>query len=186
MRKIILDLAVTLDGFIEGPNGEIDWLELDHGIDFADILIDILEGVDSVFYGRVSYEKWGHYHPGDKGGEKLKKAYDQLHSLDKYVFSTTLEDDGRATFIRSDIKEQVQQLKSQSGGNIWLYGGGKLITTFMNLGLVDVFRLAVHPVVLGQGKPLFRDIKDRTDLKLDSAQSWPSGVVLLKYTRAGA
>jgi dihydrofolate reductase len=187
MRKIILDLAVTLDGFIEGPNGEIDWLELDHGVDFADILSDIIKGVDSVFYGRVSYEKWGHYHPGDSGGLKLKQAYDRLHSLDKYVFSSQLAEDGKATVIRSDIKERVEELKNQPGGDIWLYGGGKLITTFINLDLVDVYRLAVHPVILGQGKPLFDNIKNRVNLKLDSSQSWPSGVVLLKYfvDRAG-
>ena len=148
-RKIILDLAVTLDGFIEGPNGEIDWLEKDIGIDFADVLNDILEGVDTIFHGRISYDKWGHYSP-ENGTEKLQDAYRSLHSKTKYVFSTSQKNDGKAFFIHSDIEEEVNKILQQPGENIWLYGGGKLITSFINLGLVDVYRLAVYPVILVQ------------------------------------
>jgi len=89
MRKIILDLAVTLDGFIEGPNGEIDWLEGDENTDFGDILNNILVGIDSVFYGRVSYDLWGNFQPGEDASPKLKEAYRSLHNKKKYVFSTT-------------------------------------------------------------------------------------------------
>lgn len=181
-RKIILDLAVTLDGFIEGPDGEIDWLEKDIGIDFADILNDILYGVDTIFYGRISYEKWGNYSP-EKGSDALLEAYRSLHSKTKYVFSSKQSSDDKATFINSDIKEEVENILQQPGENIWLYGGGKLITTFINLGLVDVYRLAVYPVILGEGKPLFEDIRTRVDLRLVSAKPSPAGVILLTYER---
>ena len=180
-RKIILDLAVTLDGFIEGPNGEIDWLVKDEDIDFGDILADILAGIDTIFYGRVSYDKWGNYHPDENAGSKLKEAYSLLHSKPKYVFSTTKTNDGKAIFINSNIKEKVMEIKQQPGKNIWLYGGGNLITTFINLGLVDVYRLAVHPVILVSGKPLFKDIKERVGLKLSDVKTSKSGVVLLNY-----
>lgn len=182
MSKIILDLAVTLDGFIEGPNGEIDWLMGDSNTDFAEILNDILEGIDAIFYGRVSYELWGNYVPEAGEGPKLRKAYDLLHSKQKYVFSETQVGDGsNAIFIHSNIEEEVARIRQQHTGNIWLYGGGKLTTTFINLGLIDVFRLAVHPVILGSGKPLFKDLKDRTNLKLVSTKSDESGLLLLNY-----
>ena len=182
MRKIILDLAVTLDGFIEGPNGEIDWLVKDEEIDFGDILGDILVDIDTIFYGRVSYDKWGNYHPGENASQKVKEAYDLLHSKTKYVFSTTkTNDNNNAIFINSNIKERVLEMIQQPGKNIWLYGGGKLITTFINLGLVDVYRLAVHPVILGSGKPLFKDIKERVRLKLSDVKASKSGVILLSY-----
>lgn len=182
MRKIILDLAVTLDGFIEGPNGEIDWLAKDEDTDFGDILAGILADIDTIFYGRVSYDKWGNYYPNENASQKLKEAYDLLHSKTKYVFSTTKTNDGKAIFINSNIKERVLEIVQPPGKNIWLYGGGKLITTFINLGLVDVYRLAVHPVILGSGKPLFKDIKARVGLKLSDVKTSKSGVVLLSYT----
>jgi dihydrofolate reductase len=177
MRKIILDLAVTLDGFIEGPNGEIDWCIMDGESNFD----KFLAGIDTIFYGRISYDLWGNYQPAEDEDPFMKDVYKAIHSKTKYVFSTTKEDDGKATVIRSDIKEHVLEIAKQPGKDIWLYGGGKLITAFINMGLVDVFRLAVHPVVLGSGKPLFQDIKDRINLKLTETKATESGVVFLNY-----
>lgn len=181
MRKIILDVAVTLDGFIEGSNGEIDWLAKNEETDFGDILNGILVDIDTIFYGRVSYDLWGNYSPDENASPKLKEAYNLLHSKKKYVFSTTKTNDGKAIFINSNIKERVMEILEQPGENIWLYGGGKLITTFINLGLVNVYRLAVHPVIIGSGKPLFENIKDRVELKLIEAKPSRSGVILLTY-----
>ncbi len=182
MRKIILDLAVTLDGFIEGSNGEIDWLVSDGETDFGDILNEILVDIDTIFYGRVSYELWENYQPHENASLKLKNAYELLHSKTKYVFSTNVtNDNSNAIFINSDVEKNVIEIQQQPGKNIWLYGGGKLTTTFINLGLVDIYRLAVHPVILGNGKPLFRDIKERVRLKSGSATVSKSGVILLTY-----
>ncbi|MGS2741727.1 dihydrofolate reductase family protein [Sinomicrobium sp. M5D2P17] len=182
MGKLILDLAVTLDGYIEGPEGEIDWLVKDENTDFGDILFEILEGVDTIFYGRKSYEAWGNYEPGEHAGTKLKEAYKLLNGKTKIVFSSTIKGDNtNAIFIDSDIKEKVQQIKQETPGNIWVYGGGGLITSLANLGLIDQYRLAVHPVILGKGKPLFKDIKERIGLQLKATRSSSSGVVLLTY-----
>lgn len=186
MGKIILDLAVTLDGYISGPNGEIDWLVKDGEKDFGDILAEILEGIDAIFYGRVSYGLWGNYHPDEKASSKLKESYKLLHSKAKYVFSETRESgDGKATFIKSVIKENILKIKQRVGGDIWLYGGGKLITSMMNLGLVDVYRLAVHPVIIGEGIPLFNDIRNRIELKLIGTEQSKSGVILMTYRANG-
>ena len=88
MRKIILNLTLTLDGFIEGPNGEIDWIVGDSSTDFGDILDEIIRDKDAIFYGRKSHELWGNYSP-EQGSQKLKDAYALMHTKTKYVFSET-------------------------------------------------------------------------------------------------
>jgi dihydrofolate reductase len=183
MRQIVLDLAVTLDGFIEGPNGEIDWCIIDEGPDFAESDFGkFLQSVDTVFYGRVSYELWGNYQPDYTAPEGIRSVFESVHGMKKYVFSKTVKSiDGNATVIDGNLAEEVSRIRNQPGKDIWLYGGGKLITSFMNLGLVDVFRLAVHPVILGAGKPLFDDIRSRNKLKLVSAVTTDAGVVVLTY-----
>jgi dihydrofolate reductase len=182
MGKIIVDLAVTLDGFISGPNGEIDWLVKDAEKDFGDILAEILIGVDVIFYGRVSYDLWGNYQPDDEASPKLKESYRLLHSKTKYVFSKRKKgDESNTIFIHSDVEENILSIKQKVRGNIWVYGGAKLITSMMNLGLVDVYRLAIHPVIIGEGIPLFRDNKNRTQLNLINTKQSKSGVILLNY-----
>jgi dihydrofolate reductase len=182
MRKVILNLAVTLDGYIEGPKGEIDWLVRDKSIDFGDILNDILSDKDIIFYGRVSYDKWGNYQPDANASQKIRDAYTLLHSKQKYIFSNTKKgDSANAIFIHSNIEERVLEIKEQPGKDIWLYGGPNIITTFLNLDLIDEYRLAVHPVILGKGKPLFQNIADKHRLTLVDAKGYKSGVLLLTY-----
>ncbi|MCX2679782.1 dihydrofolate reductase family protein [Galbibacter sp. EGI 63066] len=184
MSKIILDLTTTLDGYISGPDSEIDWIVEDDSTDFGDILSEILSGIDAIFYGRVSYELWGNYQPPEQASAKLKEAYGLLHSKTKYVFSKTMESDHtNAIFIKSDIEKSVLEIKKNQKGNIWLYGGGKLITTFINLGLIDVYRLSIQPVILGNGIPLFKDITQQVGLELIETKKSKSGVVLLIYSK---
>lgn len=177
-RKVILDLAVTLDGFIEGKNGEIDWCIMDPDMEFDQFLNDI----DTIFYGRKSYDLWGRYEPTTELSETEKEMWNLLHSKEKFVFSKIKrEPDQHVTFINDHIAEEVMKLKNKPGKDIWLYGGASIITTFINLGLVDEFRLSVHPVVLGDGKPLFIDIEQRLNLKLVNTRTFSSGVVQLIY-----
>ncbi|MFC4306690.1 dihydrofolate reductase family protein [Cohnella boryungensis] len=177
-RRIILDLAVTLDGFIEGKNGEVDWCIMDAELGF----INFLNQIDTILYGRKSYDLWGQFTPGTEHTDSEKEFWDVVHSKQKYVFSRTQKGtDHNAIFINDRILEEVNKLKNKPGKDIWLYGGANLITTFIHLGLVDEFRLSVHPVVLGEGKPLFVDIKQRLNLKMVNTRTFPSGVVQLIY-----
>jgi len=177
MKKVILDLAVTLDGFIEGPNGEIDWCIMDEDMDFD----GFLSSIDTIFYGRVSYDSWGNYQPDENANPEEKKLWEAVHSKNKYVFSSQNREDEKATFINSDISEKVEEIKKQGGKNIWLYGGASLIKTFINSNLIDVYRISVHPIALGKGKPLFEDLKERLNLKLIQTNTFKSGVVQLIY-----
>ncbi len=175
-RRIILDLAVTLDGFIEGKNGEIDWCVMDPDMGFT----NFLNQIDTILYGRKSYDLWGQYSPKNEDSEK--EIWELIHSKEKYVFSRTHKGtDNQAVFINDNILEEVNKLKKKPGKDIWLYGGASLITTFINLGLIDEFRLSIHPVVLGEGKPLFTDIKERLNLKLVNTRTFSSGVVQVIY-----
>lgn len=180
MRKVILDLAVTLDGFIEGPNGEIDWCIMDDNMGFD----TFLSSIDTIFYGRVSYDMWGNFQPDSNATETEKLIWREVHAKQKFVFSSKPQTDNNATFIGSDIAGRVAEIKKQNGKNIWLYGGAKLITTFITLGLIDQYRLSVHPTVLGTGKPLFENVKERMNLKLADTKKFKSGVIQLIYEPA--
>ncbi|MEK3934709.1 dihydrofolate reductase family protein [Sporosarcina sp. FSL W7-1349] len=177
-RKIILDLAVSLDGFIEGKHGEVDWCIMDPEMNF----IEFLHQIDTILYGRKSYELWGEYTPDNEVHPTEKEMWEVLHRKEKYVFSRTQKGNGyNAVFINDNILEEVNNIKKKPGKDIWLYGGSSLITTFINLGLVNEYRLSVHPVVLGEGKPLFVDIQQRLNLTLVQTRTFSSGVVQLCY-----
>ncbi|MEH7380286.1 dihydrofolate reductase family protein [Bacillus sp. JJ1533] len=178
LRRVILDLAVTLDGFIEGPKGEIDWCIMDSDMDFT----GFLDTIDTILYGRKSFDLWGQYTPKPEAADAEKEMWKIVHSKDKYVFSRTQTGtNDKAKYINDHIFEEVNIIKKKPGKDIWLYGGSSLITTFINLGLVDEYRLSVHPVILGEGKPLFIDIKQRLNLTLVETNRYSSGVVQLIY-----
>jgi dihydrofolate reductase len=177
MRKVILDLAVTLDGFIEGPNGEIDWCIMDDDMDFD----GFLSGIDTIFYGRVSYDAWGNFIPDDNTDPAEKRIWEAVHSKNKFVFSHQSRQDDIATFISSNIADKVNEMKRQEGKDIWLYGGSGLIKTFIQADLIDIYRISVHPTALGNGKPLFKDLKERLELRLMKTNVFRSGVVQLIY-----
>lgn len=177
MRNIILDLAVTVDGFIEGPNGEVDWCIMDDDMDFD----GFLSNIDTIFYGRVSYDMWGNFQPDSNSSETEKAIWSGVHSKKKYVFSSKPEQDSNATFITSDVAEKVAEIQRLEGKDIWLYGGAKLIKTFISLNLIDIYRISIHPTVLGAGKPLFENLKERINLKLGGVNRFKSGVVQLIY-----
>ncbi|MCH5596753.1 dihydrofolate reductase family protein [Niabella ginsengisoli] len=179
MKKIILDLATTLDGFIEGPNGEIDWCIMDDDMDFE----GFLSGIDTIFYGSVSYDMWGNFQPEADAAMGEKSFWSAIHSKKKYVFSSKTKQDNNATYIDSGIAEKVNEIRQQPGKDIWLYGGARLIKTFIDLDLIDVYRISVHPTALGAGKPLFENLKERINFKLSKVNPFKSGVVQIIYEK---
>lgn len=180
MRKVILCLAVSFDGFIEGPNGEIDWIVFDK--DGGSDLMSFAEEIDTIFYGRVSYEMWGNPPITESSSEFEKKFYGSLYKMDRYVFSTTKDSfGGYATAVSSGIPKLVRSLKKKPGKHIWLYGGASLIRTFMNQDLVDEYRIAIMPSIIGEGKALFSGIVSHHKLRLIEATPSKSGVLAVKY-----
>lgn len=169
MRKIILQLAVSLDGFIEGPNGEFDWCFTDQDYGMS----DFFKRIDSTFMGRKSYEL------ALAMADQIPAGFPKFK---EYVFSNTLNKvkEG-AILIKGDIKKEIEKIKNEKGKDIWLFGGAELISSLINFKLVDEVILAIHPVVLGGGKPLFKDIQERTWLTLTDHKVYPNGLVFLTY-----
>ena len=182
MRKVILSLACSLDGYIEGPNGEIDWISFTE--ETGNTLNEFLKELDTVFYGRVSYEAWGTYSPPEATSPGEKEFYENFSRLQPYVFSRTKKTfAGDPIVVDSNIEQLVKDLKQREGKNIWLYGGADLAKSFANLNLIDEFRLAILPIILGKGKSLYQDIQHRIPLKLLKVQHSASGMVELNYER---
>jgi dihydrofolate reductase len=172
MRKIILGLAVTLDGFIEGPNGEYDWCFTDQ--DYG--MTDFLKRIDAIFYGRKSYEMMMSASVEAPGGGTPWKG------IKNYVFSNTLKNDGKDfELVSGDIEKKVTEIKNMEGKDIWLFGGASLTSSLLNAGLVDELGMAVHPILLGEGKPLFQGIQKRIKTKLIDSKAYSSGLVYLTY-----
>jgi dihydrofolate reductase len=170
MRKLILQLAVSLDGFIDGPKGEYDWCFTDQDYGMS----DFFKRIDAVFMGRKSYELT------QAVKDELPPGFPQLK---EYIFSNTLDIvKNGAVLLKGDIKTKVEEIKNSEGKNIWLFGGAGIISELMNLELVDELTLAVHPVIIGGGTPLFKNINQRTWLNLTDTKTYPSGLLMLTYT----
>ncbi|MBA2745084.1 MAG: dihydrofolate reductase [Flavisolibacter sp.] len=170
MRKLILQVAVSLDGYIEGPNGEYDWCLTDQ--DYG--MKAFLQRVDSMFIGRKSYELT----------QKMDaSAMAPFAHLATYVFSTTLSEVKQGdVLIKENIASEVKRIKLEPGKDIWLFGGASLTTSLLKANLVNEISLAVHPLVLGAGKMLFSDIPERMPLQLVDTKSYSSGLVSLTYS----
>ena len=170
MRKIILQLAVSLDGYIEGPKGEFDWCFMDQDYGMS----AFFKRVDTTFMGRKTYEL-----ALSMEGE-IPEGFPKMK---EYVFSKTMKKVKEGVIlVKGNIKKEVEKIKKEKGRDIWLFGGAELISLLMNLELVDEIILAVHPVILGGGKALFKDINERTWLTLTDHKIYPSGLVFLTYT----
>ncbi|MDB5117955.1 MAG: dihydrofolate reductase [Mucilaginibacter sp.] len=167
MRKIVLNLAVSLDGYIEGPNGDIEWCltDQDYGMEA------FFESTDAIFMGRKSYDKI----------DGLPNPF-----MDKkiYVFTDSpflLPNDEIEVIGRKDFLQRVEAIRELPGKNIWFFGGADLLAGFIEHKLISEFIISVHPVVLGGGIPLFNNIKDKLDLLLLGNETFSSGLVQLKY-----
>ena len=177
-------MAVSLDGFIEGPNGELDWFESDSYRDeevrYAN---EFLPGFDTIFYGRVAYEKFGVPRPIDPAQTEAEREFNNtVNNTRKYVFSRTLKHvAGNGMVINGNMEAEVKRIREEDGKDIWFCGGADILTAFVELDLVDEYVFVVNPVVLGSGKPLFQNIRSRLDLKLIKTQRLKSGVVVLHY-----
>jgi len=194
MRKIIAALQVSVDGFIEGPNGELDWAMEEDEETWKDIF-EMLESVDTCILGRVMYPDYEQYwlailaNPtgilplSGKTATKNEIAYARwADKIPHVVLSKTLDKVAwKTTRIVRDL-EEIRKMKQQPGKDMYVVGGATLVSSMMNLGLIDELRLMVNPLILGGGKALFKDVKERHALKLVRAKPLKSGKVGLTYS----
>lgn len=180
MRKVILFTNISLDGFIARTNGEIDWTIPDEELHRA--AIDTLRDSDLCMFGRKTYQIMADYWPSAANNSTIPKYMvdfaNALNPMKKIVFSKTLENAGWNTQILKEFDpEEIKRMKEEPGKDI-LIEGADIAQQFMQHDLIDGFRLVVHPVALGSGKPLF---KQKMNLELIKSQVFKSGAVALYY-----
>jgi dihydrofolate reductase len=181
MKKVILFNMLTLDGFYEGPDGDIDWHNVDN--EFNQFAIDQTGTAGGLLFGRRTYEMMAGYWPTPQGVQDDPEVAALMNSLPKVVFSRTLQQAGwnNTRIARGDLRDEIEKLKSEPGNDLFLFGSGELARSLINQDLIDEYRLMVNPVLLGRGTPLFSGLGHRRDLKLLSARPFRSGNVLLSY-----
>jgi dihydrofolate reductase len=186
MRKIFSFMHISLDGFVAGPNGEMDWIKVDQEI-FDHVHQRISEG-DTALYGRVTYQMMESYWPtaadqpnASKHDIEHSKWYGQVH---KVVLSKTMKGESVAntTIISDALLDNINEIKNRSGKDILLFGSPTATHALMQERLIDGYWLFVNPIILGQGIPLFEGTKDKVKLMLNSAQQFTCGVIALDYT----
>ncbi len=181
MRKLFLFMMVSLDGFFEGPNHELDWHNVD--AEFNEFAAGQLNEVGAVLFGRRTYQMMAGYWPTPFAKENDPIVAEKMNILPKIVFSRTLEkaEWSNSRLVKEDVAQEIGKLKQQSGKNIAIFGSSNLCVSLIKRGLIDEFRFMVNPVVLGKGNTLFAGLNDELNLKLLKTKTFKSGNVLLYY-----
>ena len=184
MGKIIVFNMTTLDGFFEGPKHEIDWHHVDD--EFNSFAIEQLNTVDTLLFGRVTYEMMAMYWPTPTAIKNDPIVANIMNSLPKIVFSKTLSHVywQNTRIIKDNFAEEILKLKKRPEKDMFIFGSSDLAVSFIPHGLIDEYRIMVNPVFLGSGKPLLIGIQKRLELKLIKTKSFKSGNVLICYEPA--
>lgn len=186
MRKIISFMHISLDGFVAGPNGELDWVKVNEEI--FDSVGKRTNAGDTALYGRVTYQMMESYWP-TAGDKPTATRHEIEHSkwynkIRKIVLSKTMKDAGLANtqIISDNLSDNINEIKQQAGSDILLFGSPTATHSLMQQNLIDGYWLFVNPIILGQGIPLFADIKDKIKLNLLATRQFACGVTELNYT----
>ncbi len=182
MRSVILNMRMTLDGFVCGPNGELDWMfRMPTTPDQVERLTAFEREVDTTLLGRVAYEQQVRYWPSQTG-----ELADLVNGREKVVFSRTLDhvEWSNARLASTDPADEIARLKQAPGKNIFVSGGATLAQSLSRAGLIDEYIITIYPLALGAGKPLFKDLSAEIALTLISVTPFASGAVELHYKRA--
>jgi dihydrofolate reductase len=187
MRKVVQFMHVSLDGYVAGPNGEMDWIIVDENL--FDYVNERTDQSDAALYGRNTYTMMEGYWP-TAGDSPNASRHDKQHSAwykkaDKYVLSRTLRSDPskKLHVIGKDLVNEVNEIKRGPGKEILIFGSPSATHSLMQLGLIDEFWLFINPILIGKGTPMFSGLKDRTQLKLVKAHTFDNGVVCVNYVK---
>ncbi len=184
MRKLLMFNLVTLDGYFEGPDRDISWHNVDS--EFNEYAVDMLDSVDTLLFGRVTYELMAGFWPTPDAIKNDPLVAERMNKLSKIVFSRTLDKVAwqNTRLVGDKIEDEIRKLKQQPGKSMVLLGSGSIVARFSQRGLIDEYRIMVNPVVLGNGTPLFKGINNKFTLKLIKTRAFKSGNVLLYYEPA--
>ena len=181
MRSVIVSMNVTLDGFVSGPQGELDWHFPLWNEDMSRCATEQLLTMDTILVGRITYQSMAGYWPTAPSSN----FGDMMNKLNKVVFSSRLHQPAwnNSRVVRADAAHEVARLKKLPGKNMIIYGSRSIVACLQEAGLIDEYRIWVHPVVIGRGKTLF-GMHDQMNLTLLRTKTFGSGVVVLYYQPA--
>ena len=188
MRNLIFFMHTSLDGFVAGTKGEMNWINVDEAI--FDFVATMTAQADTALYGRVTYEMMQSYWPNAAEKPNATK-HDIEHSawynkVSKVVLSKTIQETGlhNTKVISHQLSDNINRLKQQDGKNILIFGSPGASQSLLNEGLIDEFWLFVNPIILGQGMPLFKNIGGTTALTLVESKTFSNGVIALHYKKS--
>ena len=187
MRNLIFFMHTSLDGYVAGLNGEMNWIKFDAAL--FDFVATMTDKADTALYGRVTYEMMQGYWP--KAGEKPNATkHDIEHStwynnVSKVVLSTTMQETGlhNTKIIADHLSDNINKIKQQDGKNILIFGSPRASQSLLNEGLIDEFWLFINPIILGQGMPLFKTVTGTTLLTLVESKTFACGVIALHFKK---
>ncbi len=188
MRNLIFFMHTTLDGFVAGPNGEMNWIKV--GEEMFDFVATMTDQADTALYGRVTYEMMQGYWP-EAGKKPNASKHDKEHSdwynkVSKVILSRSMHEAGlqNTRVISEQLSDNINKIKGQEGKNILIFGSPRASQSLLDEGLIDEFWLFVNPVILGKGMPLFKDVTGTIQLNLVESKTFPGGVIALHYRKS--
>jgi len=185
MRKLIVFNNVTLDGYFTDKNGDMSWAHKDDP-EWNEFVSNNASGGSVLIFGRVTYEMMASYWPTPMAAKQFPAVADAMNKSPKIVFSRTLDE---ATWenthlVKDDLVGEIGRLKNASDRDMVILGSGTIVSQLTQAGLIDEYQIIVHPMVLGSGRTLFEDVKERLPLNLTSSRVFENGAVFLHYATA--
>ena len=187
MRKLVLKMSVTVDGFVCGPNGEVDWLHRYNDEDGHMWVEKCLWDAGVHIMGRKSFEAMAGYWPTspDSLATPMNQIPKVVFTKQQDLDNTKYENSWSESLVATDLVSDISKLKLQEGKFILAHGGASFAQDLVHYDLIDEYRLVIYPVILGKGKPLFVKAQKDLDLKLINSTAYPSGIIINTYQREG-
>jgi dihydrofolate reductase len=181
MRRVIFQMMVSIDGYFEGENHEIDWHNVDE--DFNRYSLDFLNNIDTLVFGRTTYELMASYWTTEAAVKDAPLIAEKMNSLQKIVFSNTLEkaEWNKSRLMKTSLTDEIARQKLRQCKDIAIFGSSDLTLSLIPSGLINEFRIIVNPIFLGKGKTLLEGLDSRIKVKLLYSKTFKSGNVLLCY-----
>jgi len=185
MRKLKLQMQVSIDGFVAGPNGEMDWMEWNWGDDINAYVGAITEPISTIIIGRKLAEGFIPYWKDAAEKDEPIKGAMKLNATPKVVFTKTLDNNPweNTTLANDPLEEEIAKLKAEEGGDIIAYGGGTFVSALIKAGLIDEYYLLVNPTIIGKGMPIFGEVTEKKSLTLVGAKAFECGITALHYEK---
>lgn len=186
MSKLTVFNSVSTDGFFVGPGGDVTWAHRKADAEWNKFTEDNAKGDCVLVFGRITYEMMAAWWPTKKAMKTMPAVAERMNSAQKVVFSKTLEEASwnNTTLVKRDLAGEIRKLKKTAGKDLMIFGSGTLVSQLTQKGLIDEYQMVLQPIVLGQGRTMFEDVKKELDLKLVRTRTFKNGFVFLCYEPA--